>query len=1015
MIPIDRREISVGLRLSANSPSSRIGTNSESSSTLIQRVLLAPILVAIMIACATADDFASQLPRKPPSSPAAAIEAMTVAAGFHVELVASEPNIGTPVDVCWDAKGRLFVCEMRGYSERRNEKLSRVSRLEDIDGDGFYETSTVFASDLLWPTAIVPYRDGLFVADAPNIHFLRDTNDDGIADQEQIVLTGFGTQNVQGLLNSFRWGLDSQIHVACSSNGGRIHRPGRPEQAIEVRGRDLSFDPDTFAFRDTNGGAQNGMSFDDWGNKYASSNSDHLQSYVRPNPIPDSQHHLLPAPSRLSIALDGPQAEVFRKSPTEPWRVVRTQLRVTGLAQGPIEGGGRAAGYFTGATGATIYRGDAWPAEHRGVAFVGDVGSNLIHRKRIDRSQFRPVATRVDDASEFVASSDNWFRPAQFANGPDGNLYVIDVCREVIEHPKSLPPEIKRHLDLNSGHDRGRIFRVVADGTTPRRRFDLSNRSTLELVATLAHPNAWHRQTAARLLLEGRDQAAIASLRDLALGSPSPLGRLHARYSLRGLGGLTSDILRQGMQDDSPGVRLHSIRLAAAWPEMDWSSIDLVQLVKDPDIEVRYEWALHLAQLPDPIARIVLPKMIRRDADNAWVSAALFATAKRVAGETFASLYDAPDFDSDGAQRFLRSLAIELGSTGSQSSLADAFTALISNRQRSPLFEFPILEELHRAVPRSTVATSQHEPDSLATRISKRLQATELSLRRQLAKPDQSATHLVRLIRCLGSSSSDATIDDLGQFLVHKNVEVQDCAVDILSRHSSGTAASTLIDRWNQLSITDRRSAIGRLWTRPNHQRTLIDAIESGKLARTDLSITQWQAALNSTSPRVAAFARSHLQTNPPADRSQVVAAYHSVLTQKGRANLGKQVFQKHCSSCHLVDGVGKAIGPNLLAFATRGAAPILVNVLDPNREINPQYLNYTALTTDGRIITGMIESEGSDNITLVSADGQTTTLSRDDIERLRSTGVSFMPTGLEESIDHQAMADLIAYLLMPK
>src|SRR6185436_13688153 len=173
-----------------------------------------------------------------------------------------------------------------------------------------------------------------------------------------------------------------------------------------------------------------------------------------------------------------PQAEVFRTSPLEPWRIVRTRLRVTGAAVGPIEGGGRAGGYFTGATGTTMYRGDAWPAEFVGQSFTGDVGSNIVHRKILKPDGVGFIADRADPGREFVASTDNWFRPAQFANGPDGNLYIIDVYREVIEHPLSLPPEIKQHLDLTSGRDRGRIYRVARKDSSTRPLLKLGDLST---------------------------------------------------------------------------------------------------------------------------------------------------------------------------------------------------------------------------------------------------------------------------------------------------------------------------------------------------------------------------------------------------------------------------------------------------------------------------------------------------------------------------------------------------------
>ncbi|MCA9137469.1 MAG: hypothetical protein KDB00_11940, partial [Planctomycetales bacterium] len=294
-----------------------------------------------------AADFADQLPRIAPTAPAETIRQFKVADGFKIQLVASEPLVNSPVAIEWDADGDLFVCEMRGYSEDRDEAISRITKLVDDDHDGVFDRHTIFADQLLWPTALFPYDGGLFVADAPNIYYFKDIDHDGVADDREVVFTGFSTSNVQGLLNSFRWGLDNRIHLACGTTGGTVRRANEDEsKAVEVRGHDLAFDPRTREYELTSGGAQHGMCFDDWGRKFVSSNSDHLQQvmyedrYIARNP-------LLIAPSaRQSIAADGPQAEVFRISPVEPWRIVRTRLRVAGLVSGPIEGGGRAAGYF---------------------------------------------------------------------------------------------------------------------------------------------------------------------------------------------------------------------------------------------------------------------------------------------------------------------------------------------------------------------------------------------------------------------------------------------------------------------------------------------------------------------------------------------------------------------------------------------------------------------------------------------------------------------------------------------
>ncbi len=170
----------------------------------------------------TAQDYSNELPRIAPLSPDAALASFQVQPGFHMDLVASEPLVRSPVAMEWDETGALYVCEMRGYSEHREEGISTIAKLIDEDGDGQYDKRTTFAEGLMWPTGLYPYEGGLFVGDAPDLLYLKDTNGDGIADFKQRVLTGFGTSNVQGLMNSFRWGLDNRIHIGCSSTGGNI-------------------------------------------------------------------------------------------------------------------------------------------------------------------------------------------------------------------------------------------------------------------------------------------------------------------------------------------------------------------------------------------------------------------------------------------------------------------------------------------------------------------------------------------------------------------------------------------------------------------------------------------------------------------------------------------------------------------------------------------------------------------------------------------------------------------------
>src|SRR5687768_866384 len=280
------------------------------------------------------DVSSDELPIVAPLSPEKALAAFKIRPGFRIELAACEPEVMDPVAMAFDENSVLYVVEMRDYSERRAEKLSRVRRLEDRDGDGRFEHSTVFLDGLPWATAVTCWDGGVFVGASPDILFAKDTNGDGVADERRVVFTGFGAGraklNVQALLNSFTWGPDNRIHGATAGNGGKVRRvvEGIPAgEAVTVDGADFSFDPKTLDFRAETGTAQFGLTFDEWGEKYVCSNSAHIQWVAYSREVADSPGIFPLPPPLVNIPADGPAAEVFRISPEEPWRVVRTRWR----------------------------------------------------------------------------------------------------------------------------------------------------------------------------------------------------------------------------------------------------------------------------------------------------------------------------------------------------------------------------------------------------------------------------------------------------------------------------------------------------------------------------------------------------------------------------------------------------------------------------------------------------------------------------------------------------------------
>ncbi len=968
-------------------------------------------------------DFSGELPRIEPLSPAQSKEKLHLLPGFQLQLAASEPQVVDPIACSFDERGRLFVVCMRDYSEQDQEQLGEVRMLEDRDGDGHYEHGTLFAEKLSWPTAIICYDGGVFVGAPPHIYYLKDNDGDGRADEHKpdehkIVFTGFGRTNVQGMLNSFRWGLDNRIHAATSSSGASVTRPGSGDPPIVLKGRDFAFDPRTLQLEPTSGGAQHGLDFDAWGRKFVCSNSSHLEMvffddrYLARNP-----YLAAPSPRKL-IAADGGQAEVFRLSPVEPWRIVRTRLRVAGTVRGAVEGGGRAAGYFTGATGVSIYRGDAWPQQYHGQAFIGDVGSNIVHRKQLLPEGVGFRGQRLDAGKEFLASEEIWFRPAQFSNAPDGTFHVLDMYREVIEHPHSIPPAIKKHLDLTSGRDRGRIWRIAPDPFTRRPDPQLDRADTATLVATLSHPNAWHRETAARLLYQRQAADAVPLSEKVVTQGVEPLGRMHALYALQGQQALRPEIVLAALKDDNPRVREHAVKLAEPFAGQSLAvRQQLLSMLADEDLRVRYQLAFSLGELPvTPQRRAALVALAQRDAADPWLRLAIFSSLGQELGAAFADLARSEELVATAAgQAFLNELARQIGSSGRRADIAAVLAAIDSLPPTLHYLGGAWVRQLAAGLRKSgsTLRAELTAADKAAPELlEKLLFAARRVASNDAADPATRAAAIETL--ALSDLATERTL--LASLLDGRQAgQVQSAALASLARFDRPEVGDVVLLKWQGYSPTIRAQATEILFARPDRLLALLAAIEAGRVRPQDLEPARIQALREHKTAAIQARAAKLLADVRLARRDEIVNQYQSSLGLQGDIARGKQLFTKNCAVCHRLQNQGFEIGPNLAAMKNRGPEAILLNVLDPNREVNPQYLNYALITTDGRAVTGMLAAETATSITLKRAENQTDTVLRNEIDELQSTGLSIMPEGLEKQFDPQGLADLIAYLLSAK
>lgn len=955
----------------------------------------------------------NELPRIPPTEPADALKTFTVKKGFRLELVASEPLVTDPVSMSFDADGRLYVVEMRGYSEHREDSKGQIRLLEDTDYDGRMDKSTVFARDLNWPTAVFCHDGGVFVGVTPDLWFMKDTNGDGVADLKKIVYTGFGSSrdrlNVQAMFNSLRWGLDNRIHGATAGNGGVVSNPNdKNAKPVSVRGRDFSFDPKTMELRAIDSTAQHGMSFDDWGRKFICSNSSHLQTlmydskYAGRNP-----YYTMPSP-RISAASDGAAAEVYRLSPDEPWRIVRTRWRATGAVRGVVEGGGRVSGYFTAATGVTIYRGAAYGEDFLGNAFIGDAGSNLIHRKKIRYAGVQPVGERPADEQkvEFIASTDNWFRPVQFANAPDGCLYVADMYRETIEHPWSIPEAIKKHVDLNSGNDRGRIYRIVPDGFKQPKAPNFTRASTKELVAALAHPNGWQRDTAARLLFERQDKAAIAPLRQLANGANSPHARMHALYALQGLKALDLAQVERALNDKHPRVREHALKLIEAFAESKApiNGAKVTRLADDPDPRVRYQLAFTLGAADVPGKSAALARLAQKDGGDKWIQAALMSSSGDRVGDLFREVAeDKQSSQSAMSQAFLIQLAEVIGRRNKSAELA-ALVDDLNARLSAPL-SFQIIRALNDGLVRSRSTLARAKLDAKLASAMTQARATAIDA-------GASESRRTAAIRLLGIAENGNEAP-LSQVLKGRNSDAVNLeAIRSSAAHSSTLLAKTMIESFPSYSSRAKTEAVKALLARADRAQLLLMAIGEGRVRISDLSATDVQKLRSHRDAKIKKLAMEVLGAPPARNRQSVVDTFLPAMRLKGDAANGKLVYQRLCVSCHKIGAEGHALGPDLVTMKSMGREKILVNILDPNREVAPQYFGYSVDAKDGENYSGLIDSEDDNTVTLKAAFGVLTPLSRSDIASMKSTGMSIMPEGLEAGLPHQDMADLIEFIV---
>jgi putative membrane-bound dehydrogenase-like protein len=553
----------------------------------------------------------------PPLSAEDALNTFYMPPGYRLELVASEPLIQEPVAIDWDTDGRLWAVEMPGFmanitASNEHDPIGRVVVLEDTDGDGRMDKRTVFADGLVLARSLKILDRGVLVAEPPNVWLMHDTNGDLRMDTKELITNQYGRRDAdpQNNANGFHWALDNRMYTAGTAD-------------IQLRLKNGTFEVEKTLQR-----GEWGIAEDDSGNIYRNTN----ESAVHVDFVPTLYFARNPNLVRTRGSYERLADANYELNTVWP---VRPNPGTNRAYQIGIDRADGTLARFTSVCAPVVYRGDRLPADVYGSVFVAEPAANLVSRITLEDDGTSLRARKSYDRGEFLASTDERFRPVFLSNAPDGTLYVVDMYRGIIEHRISITMYLRdqileRRLDQPTGF--GRIYRVMHETTKRDTAKTLSKGTSEELVQTLSHPNGWWRDTAQRLLVERRghprrvdagspataDETTRAALVGLVPNAADARIRARALWTLDGIDAIEPATVIRALEDASPDVRRSAVRIAERWLGEAGHPIHaaILKRLDDENWAVRKQLAASLGALPAGQREDAIVALLDRRADD---------------------------------------------------------------------------------------------------------------------------------------------------------------------------------------------------------------------------------------------------------------------------------------------------------------------------------------------------------------------------------------------------------------
>lgn len=922
-----------------------------------------------------------------PTRPEKAAEKLEVHPEFNISLVAAEPLINKVMNVDWDEKGRLWVCETPEYPNGRRElnvekwkdsgswtkkydrdPIDRISWLEDTDGDGVMDKKHVFADKLELVTSFCFYKNGVIAAAAPDIWNLQDTDGDGVCDKREKLFTGLGTGDTHAVINNLRWGLDGWVYATHGYSSGDVTSPDGSKQFGKDGSGVVRFKPDGSAFEQYSSRGGNTWGLDiTW---------DGQVFFTQPTSGTVFFHVVLPEYILAKGKVPG----------TTSWKGMLEHQKTFPAMSWPEQAYVQIdlVGEFTAAAGCAIYEGGAWPKKWDYSYFTTEPTLNIVHHEFVEKDGLTYKAHKEAgrEETEFIRSKDLWFRPIETRVGPDGALYVVDFYNQAVIHNDTRGPihgPANAAVRPDRDHYFGRIWKVNHKGAKKVEvvQVDKNDTQALEQVIKTS-VNGPQKEQAWRLIKEQQNSDKAVAELEKSGAAPHQTTAAVALYEKFQKGLSYPGPKYTAEQRKEIDAVHHDIVEAFANAKDDWMRSAIVAAASERRATDCVAWALQHAgaDAADFVQAILPAALTPAPYASQPVGSLLYSCAhapakadplKLIVLRGIAQLSEAPPFDAESLKTLL-----------AQPALAAATLPVIVKSDKE---------------------------GALAADV--KAQVSKLSA--ILADPAAALEARVGAAGVLIDVGGDA------QALAAKVLSAADTPAALQTAIINGLgdkgATIALVDAFTTLKPELRNAAVDQILKRPESSLALLKSITDGKLEPKDLGPANVARLRTHPNKQVSKQANAMIdKLNPNAKaKNELIAQFTPLVEKPGDVANGKMLFTAACAVCHKLGDIGKDVAPPLVGMGTHGPAELLIHIIDPNREVDPSFWAWNVTTKKGETFAGVIASENQASLTLRNQGGDFE-IKKTDIATRENTRRSLMPEGLE-ALGAENIRDILAFI----